>query len=114
MSKRFATSLEVNGHVKARFPMGSEQSGTFTATLNQVTPVDVSSAAATVNFPTTGLNPGDWVELADSQSSANTNNISAVVGLYYTTASQTVTLNTAKAHARFVYVDSTVGWVRAF
>jgi hypothetical protein len=110
-AKQIGTDIEVNGSIRGRYPVAAEKSSAFTAELNKLTPIDVSSGAVTCTFPTTGLNSGDWIAVIDSRSNAGTNNITVTVGLYFGTAAQSVTLSANKGGGTFVYIDSTVGWI---
>lgn len=91
----------------------AEVSSATTATMRAVLPVNATSAAITIT-PPASPQPGDWFAVSDSRSIAATNNITidfsgASQKLHGTV--QNYVMNAAGDFQRFIYIDSTVGFV---
>ena len=85
------------------------------ATLNKWLPVNVSSGAVTVTEPSTpagGWQAGQWFGVIDSRSNAATNNITVDLTANFYGASADDTISTDEAAFKYVYINSTVGFVR--
>jgi hypothetical protein len=84
-----------------------------TAAINNIALMDCSAAARTVSPPTGAVN-GDWFVVSDARAASGTNNIT----VNFTAASQKIygsvqnyILNSNGAYVKFIYVDSTTGWI---
>lgn len=95
-------------------PVAVESTGTFTAALNYLTPVNVSGAAATVS-PPTPIGVNSRFELVDSRGRSATNNItvnfSGAGQRLYGSTTENYTMNGSGAFAGFRYLGATIGWI---
>lgn len=106
-------NLYLGGEPLSLLPVAAETSGTVTATLNYLTPIN-TGIASTVTHPTPlGLN--SRFEIVDSRGTANTNNIlinfSGAGQRLYASTTENYTINTNGAFTRFRYLGATIGWV---
>lgn len=85
------------------------------AVLFRITLMNSTSGALTVKAPASPV-AGDWFAVSDSRGQAGTNNITiafTVAAQNLHGSSQDHVISTNKGFAKFVYVNSTVGWVIA-
>ena len=95
-------------------PVSAEGTGSVTAILNRLTPINTTSASSTVTPPTPlGLN--SRFEVVDSRGNANTNNIlinfSGAGQRLYGSTTENYTMNSDGAFTRFRYLGATIGWI---
>lgn len=86
-----------------------------TAYVNTVLSVSTGDNAITVTPPPV-RQPGDWFTIVDTSGNAGTNNITVgfiAAGISFHGGSENYVINTDKGFAKFVFVDTTVGWVLA-
>ncbi len=83
------------------------------AVLFQITLMNSTSSALAVKVPATPV-AGDWFSVSDSRGQAGTNNVTVA----FTSASQKLhgssqdhVISANKGFVKFVYVNSTVGWI---
>ena len=77
-------------------------------------PVDVTLAAATVNPPSVKIDGITWFSVVDALGNSTLNNITidfVTAGDNFHGSSSNYLLDTDLAHARFVYINSTIGWI---
>lgn len=95
-------------------PVATEGSGSVSAKLSYLTPINVTGASSTVT-PPTPLGANSRFELVDSRANSPTNNILVdFIGAgqkLYGSTSQNYTLNSSGAFVRFRYLNSTIGWI---
>ena len=95
-------------------PVASEGTGSVTAALNYLTPINTSGGASTVTPPTPSGNNSRF-EIVDSRGTSLTNNIvvnfSGAGQKLYGSTTQNYTLNGSGAFVRFRYLGSTIGWI---
>lgn len=107
-------NLYLGSEPASLLPVATEGSGTFTARLNHLTPINTSGVAASVT-PPTALSVNSRFELVDSRGYAATNNIvvnfSGGAAPFYGASDQSYTINTAGGFTRFRYLGATIGWV---
>lgn len=100
--------------IQAGLVLTSEQTGTINANVNDLIPVDVSAGTATVNPPASPA-ANDTFAVSDSRGNALTNNITvdfvtATQNLHGTSQNDVININ--EQYREYVYVDSTIGWIR--
>ena len=105
---------EVEYAVPAPWLIGAEQTGTFTAVRNTISPVDVSAGISTVNPYATPV-AGDKFMVSDSRGNAATFNITsdfttAVQPLHAAAVDYVISVNGETA--TFRYIDATIGWIK--
>lgn len=101
---------------KTMRPMGynvdTETNTTVTAKKFYLLPVDVSAGLVSINPPSSPA-AGDWFIVVDSRNNAGTNNITVNTSSQkYYAASVNTTLNTNGVFIKFIYVNSTIGWIK--
>lgn len=105
--------MSAPGHLAIMLPVATEASGTLTAGVNRLTPVNVSEATATVN-PPAGPSTNDVFEISDSRANASTFNILidfSGAGQTFHGAVQNFTMNSDAAFSRFRYLGGSIGWI---
>jgi hypothetical protein len=89
----------------------SVQASSFTAVAGSAYPVNTTSAAITVTFPSSA-SAGQIITLTDYAGTWATNNVTINPnGLKVNTFTNTQRLTTNRQSIQFVYIDSTQGWV---
>lgn len=95
-------------------PVAVETSGTVSASLNYLTPINTASVPTTVS-PPSGLTVNSRFEIVDSRGNAETNNIlinfSGAGQKLFGSSTENYTMNGNGAFARFRYLGATIGWV---
>lgn len=108
-------TVDMNGNwLKFSEDLQTEVTSTTTATKFSTLPVNTTGGAVTVNPPGTPL-AEDWFAVSDSRGQASANNIT----VDFTTAGQKLhgatsnyTMISTREYVKFVYVNSTVGWIK--
>ena len=94
--------------------IGTETSGNFTATINQLTPVNVSGGTSLV-LPPVAPQAGDRFAISDSRENAATNNITIDFGTggvnFHANGVATHVISTNRGYADFLFLNATVGWI---
>ena len=108
------TTGEVEYAVPAPWLIGAEQTGTFSAVRNTISPIDVSAGVSTVN-PYAAPVAGNKFMVSDSRGNAATFNITidfttAVQPLHAAAVDYVISVNGETA--TFRYIDATIGWIK--
>lgn len=94
-------------------PVATETSGTVTAVLNYLTPINTGISSTVI--PPAPLGVNSRFEIVDSRGTAATNNIlvnfSGAGQRLYASTTENYTINTNGAFTRFRYLGATIGWV---
>lgn len=107
-------NIFVGGDPLGLLPIATEASGTVSASLNYLTPINTTSVTSTVS-PPSGISLNSRFEIVDSRGNAGTNNIlinfSGAGQKLYGSSVENYTINGNGAFARFRYLGATIGWV---
>ena len=97
-----------------RMTVLTEVSSNSSAELFKILPVNSSSTAITITPPSSPTT-GDWFIVADSRGTASSNNITIDFPsstFNYHGSSVSAVLNTNLDSVQFIYINSTVGWIK--
>ena len=107
-------NIFAGGEPLGLLPVATEGSGSVSASLNYLTPINTSSVSSTVT-PPSAITVNSRFEIVDSRGNAGTNNIlinfSGAGEKLYGSSTENYTINGNGAFARFRYLGATIGWV---
>ena len=107
-------NIYAGGEPLGLLPVATEASGTVSAALNYLTPINTASGTSTVT-PPSAITVNSRFEIVDSRGNAGTNsiliNFSGAGEKLYGSSTENYTINGNGAFARFRYLGATIGWV---
>lgn len=107
-------NIYAGGEPLGLLPVAVETSGTVSAQLNYLTPINTTSVSSTIT-PPSAITVNSRFEIIDSRGNAGSNNIlvnfSGAGQTLYGSSTENYTINVNGAFARFRYLGATIGWV---
>lgn len=107
-------NIFAGGEPLGLLPVATEASGTVSAALNYLTPINTTSISTTVT-PPSGITVNSRFQIVDSRANAASNNIlinfSGAGEKLYGSSTENYTINGDGAFAKFRYLGATIGWV---